>query len=71
MTGDFFSVCFAQKYTDESGERFFRLYGIVILGNEATGSYYLPTHFRQVNYIDSRLFDKDISNISLPRLCVA
>lgn len=67
MTGDSSLYVFAQKYTDESGRDFSDFMASLYWAMKQPDHSNLPTHFRQVNYIDSRLFDKDISNISFTK----
>ena len=67
MTGDSSLCVFAQKYTDESGRDFSDFMASLYWAMKQPDHTNLPTHFRQVNYIDSRLFDKDISNISFTK----
>ena len=67
MTGTSSLYVFAQKYTDESGKDFSDFMASLYWAMKQTDHSNLPIHFRQVNYIDSRLFDKDISNISFTK----
>lgn len=67
MTGDASLYIFAQKYTEESGRDFSDFMASLYLAMKQEDHSNLPIHFRQVNYIDSRLFDKDISNISFTK----
>ena len=67
MTGDSSLYVFAQKYTEESGRDFSDFMASLYLAVKNTDHSNLPLHFKQVNYIDSRLFDKDISSIAFTR----
>ena len=67
MTGTSSLYVFAQKYADESGKDFSDFMASLYWAMKQTDHSNLPIHFRQVNYIDSRLFDKDISNISFTK----
>lgn len=58
---------FAQKYTEESGRDFSNFMASLYLAIKQADHSNLPIHFDQVNYIDSRLFDKDISSISFTK----
>lgn len=67
MKGDSSLYIFVQKYTEESGKDFSTFLETLDLaiGNEVRNN--LPIHFTQVNFIDSRLFNKSIGNISFTR----
>ena len=67
MTGDSSLYVIAQKYTDETGRDFSNYMATLYRTMKQEDHSNLPIHFRQVNYIDSRLFDKDISNISFTK----
>ena len=67
MSGDVSLYVFAQKYTEESGSDFSDFMALLYLAMKQADRSNLPIHFGQVNYIDSRLFDKDISDISFTK----
>ena len=67
MSGDVSLYVFAQKYTEESGRDFSDFMTLLYLAMKQADRSNLPIHFGQVNYIDSRLFDKDISNIAFTK----
>lgn len=67
MAGDSTLYVFAQKYTEESGRDFPEFMSSLYLAIKNANRSNLPLHFKQVNYIDSRLFEKDISRISFTR----
>lgn len=54
---------FAQKYTDESGKDFYSFLSTLFSALRDQNRANLPPCFIQVNYIDSRLFIKNISNV--------
>lgn len=58
---------FTQKYTEESGKDFSEFTELLYLAMKETDHSNLPFHFKQINYIDSRLFSKDISKITFTR----
>ena len=64
MSGDVSLYIFVQKYTEESGKDFSNFMETLYEAIKHADHCNLPIHFRHVNYIDSRLFDKDISDIS-------
>lgn len=66
-TGDSSLYVFAQKYTEESGRDFSDFMASLYLAMKQADHSNLPIHFKQANYIDSRLFDKDISSISFTK----
>ncbi|MBD5155896.1 MAG: SAM-dependent DNA methyltransferase [Oscillibacter sp.] len=67
MTGDTSLYVFAQKYTEESGRDFSGFISSLFLAMKMENRSNLPLYFKQVNYIDSRLFDRDISGITFTR----
>ena len=67
MVGDSTLYVFAQKYTEESGRDFPEFMSSLYQAIKNANRSNLPLHFKQVNYIDSRLFEKDISRISFTR----
>lgn len=67
MTGDSSLCVFAQKYTEESGRDFSSFMASLCLAIRNVDRSNLPLYYKQVNYIDSRLFDKDISSITFTR----
>ena len=67
MSDDVSLYVFAQKYTEESGRDFSDFMALLYLAMKQADRSNLPIHFGQVNYIDSRLFDKDISDISFTK----
>ena len=58
---------FAQKYTEESGRDFSNFISLLFSAMKTEDHSNLPIQFKQVNYIDSRLFDKDISSIAFTK----
>ena len=67
MAGDSSLYIFAQKYTEESGRDFSSFMASLYLAMKKADHSNLPFYFKQVNYIDSRLFDKDISSITFTK----
>ena len=67
MTGEISLYVFAQKYTEESGNDFSEFLSYLFSAVREGDTGQLPLQFRQVNYIDSRLFDRDINSISFTR----
>lgn len=67
MTDDTSLYVFVQKYTEESGSDFSNFISSLFWAMKMEERINLPLHFKQVNYIDSRLFDKDISSIIFTR----
>lgn len=67
MTDDTSLYVFAQKYTEESGSDFSNFISSLFWAMKMEERINLPLHFKQVNYIDSRLFDKAISGITFTR----
>lgn len=67
MTGDSSLYVFAQKYTEESGRDFSNFMASLYLAMRNPDHSNLPLYFKQVNYIDSRLFDKDINSIAFTK----
>ncbi len=67
MNDDVSLYSFAQKYTEESGKDFSDFISSLFLAVKTENHSNLPPYFKQVNYIDSRLFDKDISSITFTR----
>jgi hypothetical protein len=67
MTGDSSLYIFAQKYTEESGKDFSGFMESLYLAVKNADHSSLPFHFKQINYIDSRLFAKDIGSISFTK----
>ena len=67
MNGNDSLFIFAQKFSDESGSDFsiflHRLFGAIHQKDRSN----LPIQFRQVNYIDSRLFLNDLSHIQFTK----
>lgn len=58
---------FSKKYTDESGCDFSCFLHYLFTAIHQSERHKLPLHFSKVNYIDSRLFPDDLSNISFTR----
>ncbi len=67
LTGDTSLFVFSQKYTEESGRDFSNFLYALYAAMRKKDRSNLPLHFTQVNYIDSRLFEKEISRISFSR----
>lgn len=67
MTGDSSLYVFVQKYTEESGRDFSDFMASLYFAMKNPDHGNLPLYFKQVNYIDSRLFDKDISGIAFTK----
>lgn len=67
MAGDSSLYVFAQKYTEESGRDFSDFMALLYHAMRNPDHGNLPLYFKQVNYIDSRLFDKDISSIAFTK----
>lgn len=67
MSGRTSLYVFAQNYTEESGRDFSDFLSNLFSAMREEDRTGLPLHFSQVNHIDSRLFDKDISNIVFTR----
>ncbi len=67
MNGDESLCVFAQKYTEESGRDFSTFMSVLFSSLREEDRSNFPIQFAQVNYIDSRLSDKDISHIAFTR----
>ena len=67
MNGDESLCVFVQKYTEESGRDFSPFMSVLFSSLREEDRSNLPIQFAQVNYIDSRLSDKDISHIAFTR----
>jgi len=67
MNGNASLFVFAQQYTDESGKDFSDFITVLFsaIRNDDRSSF--PLHLNQVNFIDSRLFYKDISGIAFTK----
>ncbi len=63
MNGETSLCAFAQKYTEESGVDFFPFISMLFSALHEENRTNLPVYFAQVNYVDSRLFTKDINGI--------
>lgn len=67
MNGDVPLYVFAQKYTEESGGDFSDFLANLFTAMCTDDHSSIPLQFAQVNYIDSRLFDKAIFHIAFTR----